>query len=87
MDDAVTELSCEWPLPPCESPATARIIYATPKGSHDKPVCSPHFRQVEEMLWARGLAWRAEPLGASRKILALRRRATAEDLSNREFKP
>ena len=52
-------------------------------GTSTKALCSPHFREVETILWARGLTWHAEPMGVSRKILALRHRGAAEDLRNR----
>jgi len=77
-------LTCTWPFPPCSEPAAARIIYDTPKGAKDKSVCASHFRQIEAMLWARGMMWSAVPVGNSRKVLALKHRAQAEDLANRE---
>ena len=75
--------TCEWPFPQCPESATGRMTYSV--GS--KALCGPHFRDVEGILWARGLTWTAEPMGLSRKLLALRHRADAADLGNRDFPP
>lgn len=80
MDDIL----CEWPFPQCGEPATGLMAHGTGRATlGTKALCGSHFRQVEAILWARGLTWTAEPMGLARKALALRRRAASERLSGR----
>ena len=81
--------TCEWPFPACDEPATALMTYsrgdgpAKENGATEKALCSSHFREVEIILLARGLTWYAEPMGISRKVVALRNRALIGELANR----
>ena len=75
-------MTCEWPLPQCEDPVTVRITYVNDR-SRSKALCGAHFRDVEGILWARGLTWTIEPLGTALRVLEMQRQATAEDLRNR----